>query len=235
MVTPKIEDIKHYIEMHQMLYGFGATPKDITKDLVNSFGGDETKVLKMVKKFINQDNEIEYGAFIGRCQPFHLGHQAVINEIMLDGKKPIIVLGSIDKLDDKNPLTFEERKSLIEMIYPNDEVIIIGMQDYENWDEWGDTLKSALTNKRRLKDITIYYHNKECDRCDFTYKGSEYLNMFYTEVFKYENIKTKEIEFVDRHDFKIDSNARDIRHDLEGYKHFIDARIYWELINKGWK
>ena len=44
----------------------------------------------------------------------------------------------------------------------------------------------------------------------------------------------KQIEFVDRADFKIDSNARDIRSDIEGFKHFLDARIYRVLKSKGW-
>jgi len=234
---PPREVIEHYIDLHKMLHGQNARYTDIANDIVKSFDCDYEETLAEVT-YVHVSGELvpaQYGLFIGRCQPFHLGHQAVINEIMLDGKIPIIMLGSSNKQDERNPLSFDERKKLIEMIYPNKEIRIIALDDFDDWDEWMEEVMIKISDiSYRKENVTLYYHNKEVDRQHFIYKGLGY-HGFYTKVFEIENIKTKEIEFVDRHDFKIDSNARDIRHDLEGYKHFIDARIYWELRRKGWE
>ena len=60
---------------------------------------------------------MKFGMFIGRCQPFHKGHTEIINEILLAGLTPIIVLGSSNDDRDrlKNPLTYAQRKELISL------------------------------------------------------------------------------------------------------------------------
>lgn len=180
---------------------------------------------------------MKYGMMIGRLQPFHFGHQHIINEIMLDGLRPLIVIGSTNDDRDltKNPLSFDERKELIRKIYPT-EVDIIGIPDYNDWTMWFENLIKSI-QYNTLKDVdsvTLYYHNKEVDRATFEYNGKLYENTFYTDIFKDYGFDMKAIEFVNRTDFKIDSNARDIRSDIDGFKHFLDARIYRELKQKGW-
>ena len=101
---------------------------------------------------------------------------------------------------------------------------------------WFDNVLNTIKYSALVEpsDVTLYYHNKEVDRTTFTYKGNEYVNKFYTDIFKENGFNMKQIEFVDRADFKIDSNARDIRSDIEGFKHFLDARIYRILKSKNW-
>ena len=225
--------IDNVIRIHKELHGKGATVEAIIADLdiTNSQTIEEYIISRL-----NVKSSEQFGVFIGRCQPFHLGHQAVVNEIMLDGKKPIIVLGSINKQDEKNPLTYRERYDLIKLVYPKD-VIITGCKDNVNWDLWFEGLiNSILQSADTIRDnITIFYHNKPDDRLDFVYKDIEYKNEFYTKVFEIEGIKMKQIDFVNRDDFKIQSNGRDIRHNIEGFKHFLDARVYWSLKEKCWK
>lgn len=179
----------------------------------------------------------KYGLVIGRFQPFHFGHQNIVNEIMLDGLRPLIAIGSINFNRDmgKNPLSFQERKELIQVIYPT-EADIIGLYDFNDWTDWFDNVLNTIKYSALVEpsDVTLYYHNKEVDRTTFTYKGKEYVDKFYTDIFKENGFNMKQIEFVDRADFKIDSNARDIRSDIEGFKHFLDARIYRILKSKNW-
>lgn len=181
---------------------------------------------------------MKYGLVLGRFQPFHFGHQNIVNEIMLDGLRPLVAIGSINYSRDKekNPLSFQERKELIQMIYPT-EVDVIGLYDFTDWTDWFDNVLNTIKYSALVEpsDVTLYYHNKEVDRTSFEYKGKKYENTFYTDIFKENGFNMKPIEFVDRKDFMIESNARDIRHDIEGFKHFLDARIYHELKNKGWK
>lgn len=222
-------NVDYYVNLHKELHGEKANASDILNDIHNS----GIIVTQDLKEYVySKMNPKPVGVFVARLQPFHLGHQAVINEIMLCGMKPLILLGSTNKHDEKNPLSFEERTELIRLVYNESEVIVKGQPDNKNWELW---FQGILDNIKEYKDIIFFVHNKECDRLNFTYKGIDYKNEFYTKVFEIEGFKVQQIEFVDRKDFKIESNGTDIRHNIEGYKHFIDARIYWKLKEKGWK
>lgn len=57
----------------------------------------------------------DYLIFIGRCQPFHLGHKAVIELAFKKSKNVIFLVGSSNShRSTRNPWTFEERKNMIE-------------------------------------------------------------------------------------------------------------------------
>ena len=182
----------------------------------------------------------KFGLMIGRFQPFHRGHQEIINEILLEGLTPIIFLGSSNEDRDKlkNPLTYAQRKELIRLVYSNVPIIFVCGIDYENWTEWfesviydlEETLFKEIDYEGRIKDdITLFSHNKETDRCTFRYGNKLYKNTFYTDIFRDEKFKIKEVQFVKRDDVKIDANARDIRTNIEGLRHLLDARVYFKL------
>lgn len=51
------------------------------------------------------------GLFIGRFQPFHLGHISAIKQGLEVAEKLVLVIGSANRnFDLVNPLTFFERK-----------------------------------------------------------------------------------------------------------------------------
>ena len=188
----------------------------------------------------------KFGIFIGRVQPFHKGHQEIINEILLDGLTPIIVLGSSnsDRNIFKNPLTFAQRKELIRLVFPNVPIVFVRGLDVNDWDLWfkgiTDEIKTVLYREFDLEvpcvaDVaSLYFHNKEVDRTSFDFGGKHYENSFYTEAFESKGFNLKPIQFVKREDVKIDANARDIRENLEGMKHLLDSRVYWKLKEWGW-
>jgi bifunctional NMN adenylyltransferase/nudix hydrolase len=58
--------------------------------------------------------EYEYAVFIGRFQPFHNGHLAVVERALERANKILILIGSSDgPRTVKNPFTFEERRDMI--------------------------------------------------------------------------------------------------------------------------
>lgn len=58
--------------------------------------------------------------FIGRFQPFHFGHYAVVNRALELAENVIILVGSSNVgRSMRNPFTFEERKSMIAAAYKN--------------------------------------------------------------------------------------------------------------------
>jgi len=54
--------------------------------------------------------------FIGRWQPFHEGHKALIDKVLSEGK-PVAIGIRDTKVSEDNPYTVEERKKMIEDVY----------------------------------------------------------------------------------------------------------------------
>lgn len=82
--------------------------------------------------------------FLGRFQPFHLGHHEAVKQMKEEYEEFCIVIGSSEKSGtDDNPLTFEERKTLIKACHP--EVEILGLEDTEKTPEgnkkWAEKLE----------------------------------------------------------------------------------------------
>jgi bifunctional NMN adenylyltransferase/nudix hydrolase len=60
-------------------------------------------------------NKFDIALFIGRFQPFHLGHLAVINQALDTAKHVVVLVGSSSGARTmRNPWTFEERKRMLE-------------------------------------------------------------------------------------------------------------------------
>lgn len=68
----------------------------------------------------------DYLVFIGRFQPFHNGHKAVVDRALSMSEKVIMLVGGFGKpRSPRNPWTFEERRDMIRLIYGNNRNLII--------------------------------------------------------------------------------------------------------------
>ena len=55
--------------------------------------------------------------YIGRFQPFHLGHESVVRQALTLAHKVLIIIGSADSPRTiKNPFTFTERLNMISTV-----------------------------------------------------------------------------------------------------------------------
>lgn len=78
----------------------------------------------------------ELGIIIGRFQPFHNGHKALIDKALKECKKVLVLVGSSNKLPNhKNPLTTEERMKMVEGTYGNS-IVLRGLADNPSLTEW---------------------------------------------------------------------------------------------------
>lgn len=71
--------------------------------------------------------------FVGRFQPFHLGHKSIVDSALENAEKVIIVIGSYrTPLGLMNPWTFEERKEMILTVMKGHagRLIIVPLRDY---------------------------------------------------------------------------------------------------------
>lgn len=105
--------------------------------------------------------EFDLLVFIGRFQPFHNGHQAVIKEALKRADEVVVIVGSCGgPRTTRNPFTFEERFEMIRAsnddAYEDNRLEIYGVNDYPyNDSKWLSEIQSII-------DEHIEYSN--CDR-----------------------------------------------------------------------
>jgi bifunctional NMN adenylyltransferase/nudix hydrolase len=101
--------------------------------------------------------------FCGRFSPFHLGHKAVVDRALELADEVVIVVGSsFQARSTKNPFTFEERKDMIKALYPNDNVKIVGVQDYPYDDNaWVSAVQRAVNSVKTGTNTGLIGHSKD--------------------------------------------------------------------------
>jgi bifunctional NMN adenylyltransferase/nudix hydrolase len=77
----------------------------------------------------------DYLAFIGRFQPFHLGHRYVIATALGKARHVIVLIGSPNVARSvKNPFTFEERADMIRAVFPQEiaagRLVVLPVDDF---------------------------------------------------------------------------------------------------------
>lgn len=98
------------------------------------------------------------GIYAGRFQPFHLGHYDAIEYLRSKCDEVYVFICSRkgdNPLDDKNPFTYEERRSM--MRYFEGKVHFRHVKDQENDEEWTRIIKKTLP-KGRLVSFTNNPH-----------------------------------------------------------------------------
>jgi cytidyltransferase-like protein len=75
----------------------------------------------------------KYAIFIGRFQPYHLGHIEMVQQKLNEGVPALIMVRDIEP-DDKNPFTTEQTVSMIEKYHKSkgDDVKVIIIPDIES-------------------------------------------------------------------------------------------------------
>ena len=75
----------------------------------------------------------KYAIFIGRFQPYHLGHIEMVQQKLNEGVPALIMVRDIEP-DEKNPFTTEQTVSMIKKYHEskNDDVKVIIIPDIES-------------------------------------------------------------------------------------------------------
>ena len=62
--------------------------------------------------------------FIGRFSPFHLGHKAIVDQLLSEGKQVCIAIRNTP-LSDRDPFTVTEREAQIRRYFPDEARVMI--------------------------------------------------------------------------------------------------------------
>ena len=160
----------------------------------------------------------KYGIILGRFQPFHKGHESLVAAVKAKGLIPVIIIGSSQESGTtKNPYSTNQRADMILSIYPD--VRLGKVPDDVSWERWVQNLIAAIPVP--LPQATLVVHNKEEDRMDFSYKGQDFKNTFYSDIYNTEGLHTT---VVNTPGIKV--RATMIRDDLEKHKDFLSESVY---------
>lgn len=119
------------------------------------------------------------GILIGRFEPLHLGHHHLITDALKQCDLLLIVIGSAFRARNfKNPWTFEERKTLIELNFPTAPLQFAPIPDFFYSEHaWVNAVKAGVANFQARK-ITLFGHQKDSS----SYYLQEFPNWHYIEL-----------------------------------------------------
>lgn len=94
--------------------------------------------------------------FIGRFQPFHIGHKHVVEQF--SDEELLIVIGSAgESRTDENPLNADEREELIRECFPD--IKVFHVEDNESDERWREQIlekagaEAIVSGNERVRNI----------------------------------------------------------------------------------
>lgn len=122
------------------------------------------------------------GMYLGRFQPFHNGHKSIVDKMLEECEKVLIVIGSSDKKGTvKNPFPAWERCIMIDSVYPQDRIVsIVCIPDRNtiaNDSAWGDYVMSYLNSYGYYPDAIYQGHEVERNTWYANYPDIDIVNV----------------------------------------------------------
>ena len=107
----------------------------------------------------------KYGVILARFQPVHNGHLALIEKACLENDKVILLVGSIDKLNERNPIPWDIRVTMLKEALVEkgltDRCIIKPLSDLtdetDNSHDWGFYIFAKIVDEIKDSAFTMYY------------------------------------------------------------------------------
>lgn len=108
---------------------------------------------------------MKYGVILARFQPVHKGHIALINKACNENDKVLLLVGSADKFNERNPIPLNYRVDMLKQALIDcnliNKCIIKPFNDLtsesDNSIEWGFYLYANVVDIINQSDFTIYY------------------------------------------------------------------------------
>ena len=120
---------------------------------------------------------------IGRFQPLHFGHLALLESALAQAAVCVVVIGSaFQARTPKNPFTWSERAEMIRLALPQegrDRVHFLPMRDYYDEARWSSAVCDGVTHLLKNRDPDINIRNTHVTLVGhFKDATSEYLRAF---------------------------------------------------------
>jgi cytidyltransferase-like protein len=114
-------------------------------------------------------NSHTVGYMVGRFNPLQKGHLALLQHVHDDNDHLVVLVGSAtESRTHKNPLTYEERKSLILKNFP--QAVLLPMPDMPSDDDWvkmfESTIAMGIQSLRLAGDVKARLYSADATRAD---------------------------------------------------------------------
>lgn len=108
----------------------------------------------------------DFLVFIGRFQPFHNGHKAVVDKALAMSEKVIMLVGSADRArSPRNPFNYAERVNMITAVYGKEagRIIFAPLDDFMyNDTAWvaqvNDTVREIVLREKNIGSPYVHLH-----------------------------------------------------------------------------
>jgi len=132
------------------------------------------------------------GYMVGRFNPLQRGHEACLAEVEANNDYMVVLVGSAaEGRTHKNPLQFEERKTVILARFPN--AIVLPLPDMPTNDEWvklfESTIQFAIHGLRLDGPVTARLYSADATRGDDYALRCEWVRNLNHEVVPFEPVK----------------------------------------------
>lgn len=104
------------------------------------------------------------GVILARFQPIHNGHLALIEKACKENDHVLILIGSSDKLNERNSIPWTIRKELVTAAVAERGFIKTSIEELpdltdesDNSHDWGFYLYASVVSKTKSPEFTIYY------------------------------------------------------------------------------
>ena len=123
---------------------------------------------------------MKVAVYIGRFQPFHYGHQAIVDHVKSLGHQPFLIIGSSIQTSDRNPIrpdkllnSFNRSDYFKEILY-----------DHKSNVEWLRGLETILSRFSRLYPLAklhLVIHNKPSEAGKYGLEPDQFISDFILE------------------------------------------------------
>lgn len=108
------------------------------------------------------------GVILARFQPIHNGHLELIHKAIQENDQVLVIIGSVDKLNSRNPIPWNIRRKLVEEALAEyfspveqEKILLKELPDLstedDNSHDWGFYLYSNIVSWIDQANFTIYY------------------------------------------------------------------------------
>lgn len=108
------------------------------------------------------------GVILARFQPIHNGHLELIKKAIKENDQVLVIIGSVDKLNSRNPIPWNIRRKLVEEAIAGyfspveqEKILLKELPDLstedDNSHDWGFYLYSNIVTWIEQSNFTIYY------------------------------------------------------------------------------
>jgi len=117
---------------------------------------------------------------IWRFQPFHNGHQLLVEQSLKDNDSTLVFIWSTNIINEKNPYSYEIRKNIISENFKHTKLKVLDLPDFKTDELWLTHIVSCLP-----KDITtlkLYCWDEQHDSAIMSIKKLQSKLSFHIQI-----------------------------------------------------